>query len=142
MDYRDPITLIDQSIENLTHLVDWLLEDIDAGALGGGLLAKDTIRSIAALRAIRAVLPRLRIVRSNFESQPNLPDASRPPPDQALIDYIEESHAELRKRLNKPRGGSSNFPLSSDATYKPPEVRAAIAMSLHERRMGMRSHEE
>lgn len=141
MDYRDPITLIDQSIENLTYLVDWLLEDIDVGALESELLAKDAVRSIAALRAIRALLPRLRIVRSNFESSPSLPDATRAPPDRALGDFVERGRTQLRKRLNEPRGGSSVIPLSSDSTHRPPEVRAAVAMSLHERRMGFRQHE-
>lgn len=138
MDHRDPITLIDESIENLTYLIDWLLEDIDVGALGSDLLAKDAIRSIAALRAIRALLPRLRIVRSNFESAPSLPDATRAPADRALIEYVERRREQLRGLLNQ-SGGSSRIPLSS--TYKPPEVRATVAMSLLERRMGFRPHE-
>jgi len=100
MDHRDPITLIDESIENLTYLIDWLLEDIDVGALESDLLAKDAIRSIAALRAIRALLPRLRIVRSNFESSPSLPDATRVQPDHALGDFIERGRTQLRKLLN------------------------------------------
>jgi hypothetical protein len=142
MDHRDPITLIDESIENLTYLIDWLLEDIDVSALQSDLLAKDAIRSIAALRAIRALLPRLRIVRSNFESSPSLPDATRVTPDRALGDFVERGRTQLRKFLDDPRGGSSVVPMSSDATYKPPEVRAAVAMSLHERRMGFRPHED
>jgi len=142
MDLRDPITLIDESVENLTHLIDWLLEDIDVGALESDLLAKDAIRSIAALRAIRAVLPRLRIVRSNFVSAPSLPDATRAPADQALIDFVDKEHAHLRKLLNEAGGGSTRIPLSSDFTHKPPEVRTAVAMSLHERRMGLRRHAE
>lgn len=142
MDHRDPITLIDESIENLTYLIDWLLEDIDVGALESDLLAKDAIRSISALRAIRALLPRLRIVRSNFESSPSLPDAIRRTPDHALDEFVEKGRDQLRKFLDDPRGGSSVIPLSSDATYKPPQVRAAVAMSLYERRMGFRSHPE
>ena len=59
MDYRDPITLIDESIENLTYLIDWLLEDIDISAIQNESAARDAIRAIAALRAIRALLPRL-----------------------------------------------------------------------------------
>ncbi|MET0533875.1 MAG: hypothetical protein ABW171_06590 [Steroidobacter sp.] len=142
MDYRDPITLIDESIENLTYLIDWLLEDIDVAALDSDLLAKDAVRSIAALRAIRALLPRLRVVRSNFESQPTLPDATRMPPDHALSEYVEKRRTQLRKLLNEPRGGSSVLPLSSGATHKPPQVRAAITLSLRERKRGFRRHDE
>ena len=102
MDYRDPITLIDESIENLTYLIDWLLEDIDVGALESDLLARDAIRAIAALRAIRALLPRLRIVRANFESWPSLPDATRVSPDHLMGNYIERGRIELRKLLGHP----------------------------------------
>lgn len=102
MDHRDPITLIDESIENLTYLIDWLLEDLDVGAFGSELLARDAIRSIATLRAIRALLPRLRIVRSNFESWPSLPDAQRVTPDHVMGDYVERGRAELRKLLRAP----------------------------------------
>ena len=107
MDYRDPVTLIDQSIENLTYLIDWLLEDLDVGVLESDLLAKDAIRSIAALRAIRALLPRLRIVRSNFVSSPSLPDATRVLPDHALGEFVERERARLRGLLDDP-GGTSN----------------------------------
>mgnify|MGYP007039574527 CR=1 FL=1 len=99
MDYRDPITLIDDSIENLTYLIDWLLEDIDAGAVENEALAKDAIRAIAALRAIHALLPRLRIVRSNFESWPSLPDARKASPDQVMGTFIERGRARLRRLL-------------------------------------------
>ena len=99
MDTRDPITLIDESIENLTHLIDWLLEDIDARAFDNDSLAKDAIRAIAALHAIRALLPRLRIVRSNFESWPSLPDARPTTPDQAMGMFIERARAQLRRLL-------------------------------------------
>lgn len=102
MDHRDPITLIDESIENLTYLIDWLLEDIHASALENESLAKDAIRAIAALRAIRALLPRLRIVRSNFESWPSLPDARRASPEHALGSFIERGRAQLRKLLGFP----------------------------------------
>jgi hypothetical protein len=102
MDHRDPITLIDESIENLTHLIDWLLEDIRAGAVESDSAAIDAIRAIAALRAIRALLPRLRIVRSNFESWPSLPDARRPSPEHAMTNFIERTRALLRKLLGLP----------------------------------------
>lgn len=99
VDTRDPITLIDESIENLTYLIDWLLEDIDARAFDNDSLAKDAIRAIAALHAIRALLPRLRIVRSNFEGWPSLPDARRVPPDQSMGDFIERARVQLRRLL-------------------------------------------
>jgi hypothetical protein len=102
MEYRDPITLIDESIQNLTHLVDWLLEDLDPAALQNDSLARDAIRAIAALEAIRALLPRLRIVRSNFESWPSLPDARRTSPDHAMESFIERGRTQLRKLLGVP----------------------------------------
>lgn len=102
MDYRDPITLIDESIENLTYLIDWLLEDIEASALESESAVKDAIRAVAALQAIRALLPRLRIVRSNFESWPSLPDGRPPSPDRAMGDFIERSRALLRRFLGLP----------------------------------------
>lgn len=102
MDYRDPITLIDESIENLTYLIDWLLEDLDVAALQNDLLARDAIRAIAALQAIRALLPRLRIVRSNFESWPSLPDARRVSPDHVMGNFIERGRTQLRKLLGVP----------------------------------------
>jgi hypothetical protein len=102
MDYRDPITLIDESIENLTYLIDWLLEDIEVSAIESETAAMDAIRAIAALRAIRALLPRLRIVRANFESWPSLPDAKRPSPDHAMTNFVDRSRALLRKFLGLP----------------------------------------
>lgn len=102
MDHRDPITLIDECIENLTYLIDWLLDDIDVSAIESEAAAKDAIRAIAALRAIRAVLPRLRIVRANFESWPSLPDATRPSPDQAMAQLVDRSRTMLRKLLGLP----------------------------------------
>jgi hypothetical protein len=102
MDYRDPITLIDESIENLTYLIDWLLEDIHASAVENESVAKDAIRAIAALRAIRALLPRLRIVRSNFESWPSLPDARWVSKTHSMENFIERARAQLRKLLGLP----------------------------------------
>ena len=102
MDPRDPITLIDESIENLTYLVDWLLEDIDARAVDNESLAKDAIRAIAALRAIRALLPRLRIVRSNFESWPSLPDPTLPSKNVGLENFVERGRTQLRNLLGSP----------------------------------------
>ena len=102
MDHRDPITLIDESIENLTHLIDWLLEDIDVSAIQNESAARDAIRAIAALRAIRALLPRLRIVRANFESWPSLPDAKAVTPDQVMANYVDRSSTWLRRLLGLP----------------------------------------
>ena len=99
MEYRDPVAVIDETIENLVYLVAWLLEDIDVGALDSELLARDAVKSLAALGAIRAVLPRLRIVRSNFVSAPSFPDASHPGPDRALVEYSERGRTQLRKYL-------------------------------------------
>jgi hypothetical protein len=107
MDYRDPVSVIDETIENLVYLIDWLLEDIDVGVFTSDLLAKDAIKSMAALRATRALLPRLRIVRSNYEGAPSLPDATRASPDRPLIDFVDEERMHLRRllRRGRPRGG-------------------------------------
>src|SRR5688572_34733 len=103
MDYRNPIIVIDETIDNLMYLVEWWLEDIDvAVALDCQLLTKDDAKSISALRATRALLPRLRIVRSNYESGPSLPDARNHPPDHAMVEYCERGRTQLR-RLMRPR---------------------------------------
>lgn len=100
MDYRDPIIVIDETIDNLMYLVEWWLEDLDvAAALDCELLTWDDAKSLAALRAARALLPRLRIVRSNYESSPTLPDASGYVRDRAMVEYIERERVELRKLM-------------------------------------------
>jgi hypothetical protein len=104
MDYRDPVRVIDETIENLVYLVDWWLEDIDAGALRSDLLATDAVKSIAALRATRALLPRLRIVRSNYESSPSLPDAIHVSVDRRLEEHIENERTQLRILMRQRRG--------------------------------------
>ena len=104
MRYRNPVVVIDETIENLVFLSDWFIEDIDHGALDRGFFSNDAVRSIAALRATRALLPRLRIVRSNYVSAPLLPDArnSSNSLDSALIDYVERSGDQLRKFIEDP----------------------------------------
>jgi hypothetical protein len=104
MPYRNPVVVIDETIENLVYLTDWFIEDIDQGALDRGFFSNDTVRSIAALRASRALLPRLRIVRSNYISAPLLPDArnSNNSLDSALIEYVERSADQLRKFIKDP----------------------------------------
>lgn len=103
MEYRDPIRVIDETVENLVYLIDWWLEDIDVGAFRSDLLATDAVRSIAALRATRALLPRLRIVRSNYESSPSLPDAIRPTLDRRLAEHVESERARLRILMRQRR---------------------------------------
>jgi hypothetical protein len=80
-------------------LTDWFLEDIDFGAIDRPFFSNDVVRSVAALRATRALLPRLRIVRSNYVSAPSLPDArnSDNSLDRALLEYSERSREELLK---------------------------------------------
>ena len=97
MDYRDPILVIDETIDNLVYLVEWWLEDLDvAGSREFDLLTTDDAKTIAALRATRALLPRLRIVRSNYESSPSLPDAQGATKDQIMAAYLEHELSELR----------------------------------------------
>lgn len=106
MDYRDPIIVIDATIDNLVYLVEWWLEDLDvAVARDFDLLTKDDAKTLSALRATRALLPRLRIVRSNYESGPFLPDASGSTKDRAMAEYVEQGRTQLR-RLMQSQGDS------------------------------------
>lgn len=101
MDYRNPIIVIDQAIDHLEYLVEWWLEDLDvAVARDCDLLTKDDAKTLAALRAARALLPRLRIVRSNYESCPALPDASGYAKDRAMAAYVELEREQLRRLMN------------------------------------------
>jgi hypothetical protein len=104
MRYRDPVVVIDETIDNLVLLTDWFLEDIDFGAIDQQFFSNDVVRSVAALRATRALLPRLRIVRSNYVSAPSLPDArnSNNSLDRALLEYSERSREELLKFMRDP----------------------------------------
>lgn len=100
MDYRNPIIVIDETIDNLMYLVELWLEDLDvAVALNCDLLTRDDAKSLAALRAARALLPRLRIVRSNYESSPSLPDAAGYVRDRAMEEYVAREQMKYRKLL-------------------------------------------
>ena len=103
MDYRDPIVVIDETIDNLVYLVEWWLEDLDlAVARDFDLLTRDDAKTISALRATRVLLPRLRIVRSNYEGSPLLPDAKGQPRDHEFDEFCERSRTELRRLLHPP----------------------------------------
>jgi hypothetical protein len=107
MDYHDPIIVIDATIDNLVYLVEWWLEDLDvAVARDFDLLSKDDAKTLSALRATRALLPRLRIVRSNYESGPFLPDARGTPKDRAMAEYVEQGRMELRRFMRPPDDSS------------------------------------
>ncbi|WP_116809168.1 hypothetical protein [Steroidobacter cummioxidans] len=109
MNYRDPIVVIDETIDNLVYLVEWWLEDLDvAVARDFDLLTWDDARTISALRATRCVaaLPRLRIVRSNYESSPSLPGAKNYPRDRAMDEFCERNRIELRRLLYPPGDGA------------------------------------
>jgi hypothetical protein len=106
MDYRDPIVVIDETIDNLVYLVEWWLEDLDlAVARDFDLLTRDDAKTISALRATRVLLPRLRIVRSNYEGSPLLPDAKGQPRDRAMDEFCERSRDELRRLLHPSTDG-------------------------------------
>jgi hypothetical protein len=106
MDYRDPIVVIDDTIENLVYLVEWWLEDLDiAVARDFDLLTREDAKTISALRATRRLLPRLRMVRSNYEGSPLLPDAKGYPRDRAMDEFCERSRIQFRRLLNPPGGG-------------------------------------
>jgi hypothetical protein len=103
MDYRDPIVVIDETIDNLVYLVEWWLEDLDiAVARDFDLLTREDAKTISALRATRVLLPRLRIVRSNYEGSPLLPGAKGQPRDRELVEFCERSRTELRRLLYPP----------------------------------------
>jgi hypothetical protein len=101
MDYRDPIIVIDATIDNLVYLVEWWLEDLDvAVARECDLLTRDDAKALSALRATQALLPRLRIVRSSYESGPLLPDASSYTKDRAMAEYVDQGRTELRRLMH------------------------------------------
>ena len=101
MDHRDPILAIDETIDHLVYLVEWWTEDLDVVvARDFEQLTWDDVKSISALRATRALLPRLRIVRSNYEGSPSLPDAKGHSREQAMDEFCERSRIELRRLLN------------------------------------------
>jgi hypothetical protein len=103
MDYRDPVVVIDETIDNLVYLVEWWLEDLELPvAREFDLLTREDARSLAALRATRALLPRLRIVRSNYESSPALPDAKGYARERAMDEFVERSRVEFRRLLHPP----------------------------------------
>jgi hypothetical protein len=107
MDYRDPVVVIDETLDNLVYLVEWWLEDLDvAVARDFDLLTLEDVKSLSALRATRALLPRLRIVRSNYESSPSLPDAKGYTRDREMDEFCERSRSELRRLLQRPGEGS------------------------------------
>lgn len=103
MTYRDPVVVIDETIDNLVYLVEWWLEDLEIPvARDFELLTRDDAKSLAALRATRALLPRLRIVRSNYESSPLLPDAKGYARDRAMDEFVERSRSQFRRLLHPP----------------------------------------
>ncbi len=106
MDYRDPILVIDETIQNLVYLVEWWLEDLDDSAVTDfDWLRREDVKTISALRATRRLLPRLRIVRSNYESSPVLPDATGFSRDRAFDEYCERSRIQLQPLLQPPGDG-------------------------------------
>jgi hypothetical protein len=106
MDYRDPIVVIDETIDNLVYLVEWWLEDLELPVdREFELLSRDDAKTVSALRATRALLPRLRIVRSNYESSPALPDAKGYARDRAMDEFVERSRVQFRRLLHPPGDG-------------------------------------
>ncbi len=119
MDYRNPIIVIDETIDNLMYLVELWVEDLDvAVALNCDLLTRDDAKSLAALRATRALLPRLRIVRSNYESSPSLPDAVGYVRDRAMEEYVAREQKKYR-RLMRPSHAAQRGNGKSDPSAAP-----------------------
>lgn len=122
MDHRNPIIVIDETIDNLMYLVELWLEDLDvAVALNCDLLTRDDAKSLAALRAARALLPRLRIVRSNYESSPSLPDAAGYVSDRAMEDYVAREQMRYRKLLRPSHAHQKGNGKSDDVSSDDPE---------------------
>lgn len=120
MDYRNPIIVIDESIDNLMYLVELWLEDLDvAVALNCDLLTRDDAKSLAALRATRALLPRLRIVRSNYESSPSLPDSPGYVRDRAMEDYVAREQLKYRRLMRPTRAPRKGNGKSDDESSDP-----------------------
>jgi len=107
MDHRNPIVVIDETIDNLVYLVEWWLEELEIPlARDFDLLTRDDAKSLSALRATRALLPRLRIVRSNYESSPSLPDAKGYARDRAMDEFVERNRLQFRQLLRPPPPGT------------------------------------
>ena len=101
MDHRNPIVVIDETIDNLVYLVEWWLEDLEIPvARDVDLLTRDDAKSLSALRATRALLPRLRIVRSNYESSPSLPGAKGYARDREMDQFVERNRLQFRQLLH------------------------------------------
>ena len=74
MQIRHPAVVIDETIANLDYLTEFLLDDIDHGSIRDGEARPSTLKAIAALEAVRVLLPRLRVVRSNYVANSRFPD--------------------------------------------------------------------
>lgn len=72
MQFRPPTVVIDEAIDDLTYLVRFLLDDIEHGITGCNQFSPQAVKAIAALDAVRVLVPRLRIVRSNYVADSRL----------------------------------------------------------------------
>jgi len=71
MQFRHPAAVIDEVIADLEYLSEFLLDDIDHRP---DEFSAPAIKAVAALEASRVLLPRLRVVRSNYTADARLPD--------------------------------------------------------------------
>ena len=76
MQFRHPAAVIDEVLADLGYLTEFLLDDIDHSTACGNDISPCAMKAVAALDAVRVLLPRLRIVRSNFVTDSRLPDSS------------------------------------------------------------------
>lgn len=74
MQFRHPAIVIDETVTNLEYLTEFLLDDIDQGSVCTDGVAPCAMKAIAALEALRVLLPRLRVVRSNYVASSRFPD--------------------------------------------------------------------
>jgi hypothetical protein len=74
MQFRHPASVIDETVTNLEYLTEFLIDDIDHGSVCTDEVPPCAMKAIAALEALRVLLPRLRVVRSNYVASSRFPD--------------------------------------------------------------------
>jgi hypothetical protein len=73
MHFRHPAAVIDSVIADLGYLTEFLLDEIDHTGANPDQPSPGAVKAIAALEGTRLLLPRLRVVRSNFVADARLP---------------------------------------------------------------------
>jgi hypothetical protein len=74
--FRHPAAVIDSVIADLNYLTEFLIDEAEQIGADPGQPSLPAVKAIAALEAMRMLLPRLRIVRSSFVADARLPDGN------------------------------------------------------------------